>query len=232
MKKSHFLGPGLSSAETLAGIIYLAVQLFVLPSVLHWFNRTMGGPLSEAELNFLFYFINFMAMLLIFQNFLSSSLRQALQHPILLCEAVILGLVGYYACMYCTEWIIDLLSPGYSNYNDEAIFAMSRSNSFLLFIGTVILVPPFEECMYRGLVFRNLYGKNKWAAYAVSILLFAIIHILGYLGKYAPLELLMAVLQYLPAGLCLAWAYTQSGNIFAPIMIHTVINAMGVAAMR
>ena len=232
MKKSHFLGPGLSSAETMAGIIYLAVQLFLLPSVLHWVNRTMGSPLSEAELNFTFYFINFMAMLLMFQNFLSSSLRQALQHPILLCEAVILGLVGYYACMFCTRHIIDLLSPGYANYNDEAIFAMNRGNSFLLFIGTVILVPPFEECMYRGLVFRNLYGKNKWAAYAVSILLFAIIHILGYLGKYAPLELLMAVLQYLPAGLCLALCYARGNTILAPTIMHALINYITIRSLR
>jgi len=174
MKKSHYLGPGLSSSETLAGIVYLALQLFVMPTILYWINGQLKSPLNDAEINFLFYFINFMAMLLIFQNFLSSSLRQAMQHPVLLCEAVILGLVAYYVCMFCIKYVIDLLAPGYSNYNDEAIFAMNRGNSFLLFIGTVILVPPFEECMYRGLVFRNLYSKNRWLAYIVSILLFAI----------------------------------------------------------
>jgi hypothetical protein len=53
-------------------------------------------------------------------------------------------------------------------------------------------------------------------AYALSILLFSAIHILGYIGRYSPLELTMAVLQYLPAGLCLAWSYTKAGTIFAP----------------
>lgn len=232
MKNSHAIGTSLSSQETLSGIVYLAVQLFVLPHVLFWCNRQLDAPMTEAEINFIFYFINFMAMLVIFRNFLGNSLQQATRHPIQLLESVILGLVFYYACTWCTTRIIGLLAPGFSNYNDEAISAMSRGNSFLMLIGTVVLVPPFEECMYRGLVFRNLYGKNKWAAYIVSILLFAIIHILGYLGKYSPLELLMAVFQYLPAGLCLAWSYARADTIFAPMFVHAAINFITIRGLR
>ena len=232
MKRSHAIGTTLSSSETLSGIVYLAVQLFVLPNLLYWGNAQMGDPLNNAEINFVFYLINFMAMLLIFHNFLGSSLQQATRHPAYLCQAVILGLAAYYACTFCTTRIIGLLAPGFSNYNDEAISAMSRGNSFLMLIGTVVLVPPFEECMYRGVVFRNLYSKNKWAAYIVSILLFAIIHILGYLGKYSPLELAMACLQYLPAGLCLAWSYAKAETIFAPIFVHAAINYITIRGLR
>ena len=232
MKKSHHLGPALSSAETLSGIIYLAAQLFVLPNVLYWINRKLGYPMNDAEVNFLFYFINFLALIIIFHNFLGSSARQATQHPIILLESVILGLVAYYVLTYCFGIVADLLLPGYSNYNDEAIFEMSRGNSFLMMLCTVVLVPPFEECMYRGLVFRNLYSRNKILAYSVSILLFAAIHILGYLGRYSPLELAMAVLQYLPAGLCLAWSYAKADTIFAPIFMHAAINYITIRTMR
>ena len=232
MKKSHAPGPALSSAETLSGIVYLLVQLFVLPTVLFWVNSQAGSPMNEAEINFLFYFINFMAMLLLFRNFLGNSLTQALRHPGQLCEAVVLGLAAYYACTYCTTHLIRLLAPGFANYNDEAISAMSRSSSFLMVLGTVVLVPPFEECMYRGLIFRNLCGKSKWAAYTVSVVLFAMVHILGYLGQYSPLELLMAVLQYLPAGLCLAWSYSRGDTIFAPILIHAAINFITIRGLR
>ena len=86
--------------------------------------------------------------------------------------------------------------------------------------------------MYRGLIFRNLYGKSRWAAYIVSILAFAVIHIIGYIGRYSALELLMAFLQYLPAGLCLAWAYTKADTIFAPILIHAAINFLSIHALR
>ena len=232
MKKSHHIGPALSSAETLSGIVYLALQLFVLPNILYWFNGRRSKPLTEAEIHFTFYFINFMAMLLLFHNFLGGSLQQATRHPMQLCEAVILGLVFYYACTWCITHLIQALAPSFSNYNDEAISAMSRGNSFLMLIGTVILVPPVEECLYRGLVFRNLYSKNKWAAYIVSIVLFAMIHILGYIGRYSPLELLLAVLQYLPAGLCLAWSYVRADTIFAPIVIHAAINYITIRGLR
>ena len=154
------------------------------------------------------------------------------QHPAYFCQAVILGFVAYYACNWAITWVIRQLVPSFSNYNDEAITAMSQGSFFLTAVGTTILVPPAEECFYRGLIFRNLYGRSRWAAYAVSILVFALIHIVGYIGRYSPLELLMAVLQYLPAGLCLAWSYAKADTIFAPILIHAAVNFISIGGLR
>ena len=222
--KKRTVSPCPSSRETVSGFCYLAFQMLLLPSLLYFVNDQLAQPLKEAELNFVFYLVNFIAMLVIFHDFLSRSLSQAFQHPIVLCEAVILGFVAYYACFYATDWLVSLLVPSFSNYNDEAIAQMRQSNSFLMLIGTVILVPPVEECLYRGLIFRNLYKKSHLAAYLVSMAAFACIHILGYIGQYSPLELVMAVLQYLPAGLCLAWSYVRGDTIFAPILIHAAVN--------
>lgn len=221
-----------SSRETLNGFLYLAFELLFLPSLLRWCNGHLSPNLSTAELNFVFYMINFLAVLLIFHEFLGHNLRQVSQHPAYFCQAVILGLAAYYACFHAVSWAVGLLVPDFSNYNDAAIADMSRSSYFLMLVGTVILVPVAEECFYRGLVFRSLYGKSRWAAYLVSMLVFAIIHILGYIGAYSPLSLLMAVLQYLPAGLCLAWSYTKAGTIFAPILIHTCINYLSIQKLR
>ena len=232
MRKNRSISSYLSSQETISGFVYLAFQLIFLPSMLTWTNAQLDHPLNSAELNFVFYLINFMAMLLIFHDFLGRSASQVSHHPAYFCQAVILGFVAYYACNYVTTWVIRQLVPTFSNYNDESIAAMSHGNYFLMFVGTVILVPPVEECFYRGLVFRNLYGKSRWAAYIVSILAFAAIHILGYIGKYSPLELLMAFLQYLPAGLCLAWSYTKADTIFAPILIHAAINFISIGGLR
>lgn len=232
MRKSRATRSYLSSQETISGFVYLAFQLVFLPSLLRSLNGLLDHPLAAAELNFVYYLINFMAMLLLFHDFLGSSARQVGQHPAYFCQAVILGFVAYYACNAVTGWLVRQLVPSFSNYNDEAIAAMSRGNFFLVFIGTVILVPPAEECFYRGLIFRNLYGKSRWGAYVVSILAFACIHILGYIGRYTPLELLMAVLQYLPAGLCLAWSYVKADTIFAPIAIHAAINFITLNSIR
>lgn len=224
MRKSRAIRSALSHQETISGFVYLAFQLVFLPSLLRAANGLLAHPLAAAELNFVFYLINFLAILLLFHDFLGSSARQVYQHPAFFCQAVILGFVAYYACCTATNWVVGQLVPSFSNYNDQSIAAMSRGNFFLMFIGTVILVPPAEECFYRGLIFRTLYGRSHWAAYTVSILAFAAIHILGYIGLYTPLELLMAVLQYLPAGLCLAWSYVKADTIFAPIVIHAAIN--------
>lgn len=232
MRKSRSIRSYLTSQETISGAVYFAFQVFLLSGLLQWFNGKLSHPLNTAELNFVYYLINFMAMLLIYHDFLGSSARQVGQHPAYFCQAVILGFVAYYACNWAVSWVVRQLVPSFSNYNDEAIAAMAGGNYFLMVIGTVILVPPAEECVFRGLIFRNLYGKSRWAAYIVSILAFAVIHILGYIGKYSALELLMAVLQYLPAGLCLAWAYVKADTIFAPILIHALINAYGIYQMR
>lgn len=232
MRKSRSISSYLTSQETVSGFVYLAFQLLCLSGLLSWINAQLSHPLNTAELNFVYYLINFMAMLLIFHDFLGRSAHQVGQHPAYFCQAVILGFVAYYACNWFTTWVVRQLVPGFSNYNDAAIAAMSQSNYFLMVVGTVILVPPAEECFYRGLVFRNLYGKSRWAAYVVSILVFALIHIVGYIGKYTALELLMAFLQYLPAGLCLAWAYAKADTIFAPMLIHALINAVSIHALR
>jgi len=232
MKRTTSFSAAPTSRETIGGFVYLIFQLIFLPGLLSWCNRQLGGPLNAAEVNFVYFLVNFIAILLIFHELLGRSLNQVTQHPAIFCQSVILGLAAYYACSWVTSRVVTMLVPTFSNYNDEAITAMLGNNYFLMVVGTVILVPPVEECLYRGLIFRNLYGKSRWAAYIVSILAFAMIHIVGYIGRYSALELLMAFLQYLPAGLCLAWTYTKSGSIFAPIVVHAAINALTIGLLR
>ena len=224
MIKNRASSPCPSAKESVSGGFYLLFQMLFLPSFLFWANGQVDTPLSDTELNFLFYIVNFFAILLIFHNFLARSLSQLLHHPIDALQAAILGFVAYCVCFYAIDWVVSLLIPGYTNYNDASIAALSRGNYFLMFIGTVILVPPVEECLYRGLIFRNLYKKSHWAAYCISIAAFACLHILGYIGSYSPRDLIIAFIQYIPAGLWLAWSYIKGESIFVPIIIHAAVN--------
>lgn len=230
MRRNASLSTCPSHQETVWGFSYMAFEILLLPELLHALNPWMH--LSEAELNFVFFLLNFLAISCIFHSYLGRSFEQVWRHPAYFCQAVILGGAAYYACFHVVNYIISLLAPSFANANDLSIASMAKGKSFLMLVGTVILVPPVEECLYRGLIFRNLYGKSRWAAYAVSILAFALIHVLGYLGTYSPLHLLMAVLQYLPAGLCLAWAYAKADTIFAPIFIHALVNAVSIGRLR
>jgi len=232
MKKTKSPGCAMTRQESLCGFIYMAFQFVFLPSLLYAVNGLLKNPMNTAELNFLYYFINFIAMLALFHSFLGNSAAYAWRHMAQLCQAVILGLAAYYVCFHAVDRTVSLLMPGFANQNNASVFSMLGQNRFLMLLGTVILVPPFEECIFRGLIFRNLYGKSHAAGYIVSILVFALVHIVGFLGSYSPLEILMAVLQYLPAGLCLAWSYTKADTIFAPIFIHAAVNYITINGIR
>ena len=228
--KNKTLTVSTTKQETILGWMYLAFQLIALPVILSWANETM--KLSEAERNFCFFVINFIAVLLIFNKYLSRSFTQVLQHPSYFIQAVILGFVAYYACTWGINKLFSWIAPGYTNANDASIAALSKGNFFLMAIGTVVLVPPVEECFYRGLIFRNLYGVSRLAAYLVSMAVFAVIHIIGHIQSYTLWQLILAFLQYLPAGLCLAWSYAKSDTIFSPIVIHALVNAWSIGLLR
>ena len=96
---------------------------------------------------------------------------------------------------------------------------------------SIVLVPVVEEVLYRGLLFGSIHAKNQTAAFILSTLIFAAIHIMGYIGQYSWLHLAIAFAQYIPAGIVLGWAYRKSCCIYVPILIHAVINAIGIFAI-
>ena len=231
MRKPN-LSVSLTQGELVGGWMYLAFESLALPILLGLLNQKLVHPMNQAELNFSYFGLNFLASWWIFHKFLSRNAIQVRKQPAFFFQAVILGLVAYYACLYGVNYIIRLIAPGYSNANDASIAAMAGSSRFLMTVGTVVLVPLAEECLFRGLIFRPIYSASRWAAYVVSILVFAMVHIAGYITVYSPLEILLSFLQYLPAGLCLAWTYAKADSIFAPILMHTVINAAAIYALR
>lgn len=232
MSRSSTSAPALRHDETVVGWSWYAFQMIVLPSLLTSLNGLLKKPFSSAEVNFTYFIINFLATLWIYHRFLGSSFQSLRAHPALFCQAVVLGLAAYWASFTAMNFCLHLLDPGYVNQNDASIAAMTKGSYYLMLLGTVILAPVAEECVFRGLLFRNLWKVNMGAAYAVSMAAFSVIHIVNYVGVYSPLRLLLAFLQYLPAGLCLSWCYTKSGSIYGPIVMHSLINLYSLNLLR
>jgi membrane protease YdiL (CAAX protease family) len=130
------------------------------------------------------------------------------------------------------SFIVTLIDPSFTNINDAVILEMVQDNFGLMTLGTVVLVPIAEECFYRVLMFRNVYDKSPWLAYALSMILFSLAHVVGYITMYDFRTLAICFFQYLPAGFALAWAYRRSGSIFASVLIHMSVNQMGMLLMR
>ncbi len=231
-KKTKRLSVHLTDREQVWAILYLLVCYSFLPWILNSMNSYLSTSLSSIWLNFLYYAINFLAILWIFGQFFRRSLVYAGQHIVDFLIAVIAGFFLYWLCNWGLAWVLDTCFPDYTNLNDGTIGLMAGSNYTVMFIGTVFLVPVAEEALHRGLVFGCLYPKSHAAAYILSAAVFSVVHILGYVGIYSPLHLILAFIQYLPAGLTLAWAYRKSGSIFAPMVMHAINNGIGMLAFR
>ena len=224
--------PQLSRNETIAGWSYSAFSMLALPIVLAYVNGLLPDPLNEAKLNFVFYAANFTACVMIFRRLLKLNLQIAVRRIFPVLWYALLGYLGYSALTSILTALIQTLVPGFANVNDMSIAALAGKELTLMAIGTVILVPVAEELFYRGLMLRQLAGKSRILAYCVSMGVFALVHVVGYIGSYSPLTLVLCFIQYLPAGYCLAWCYSSTGTIVTPIVMHMIVNAYGLANLR
>ena len=226
--KKH-LSPVPTKTELLLGGIYLAFQWLLLPSlVLVLFEN----PLSVTRLNCLVFAINFAVTVPIFRRFLKGSMEAFRKDPAQSLRAVLTGFGLYWLGNMMVSFVILGLDPEFANVNDANIDAMVSEDFGLMALCTVLLVPITEELLFRGIFFGGLYNRHPTAAFAVSTVVFALVHVVTYVGMYPPLTLVLCFLQYLPAGIALGLAWAKSGSILAPVVMHILINAIGILAMR
>ena len=212
------------------GWFWWAFQLILLPLLLTEGNRHLGSPVSEAELNFIFFGLNFAATTLILGRFALNSCKAGLRRVFYTLQSAFLGFALYYLAKLLLGLATVYLFPDYVNQNDSAISLLLREAPLLMRIGLILLVPITEELLYRGVIFGSLHSRSRLLAYILSAVLFSVVHIIGYLPD--PLTFVISFVQYLPAGLCLAWAYERSGSILAPMLMHIAINQIGTQLMR
>ena len=222
----------MTHTEQILGWIYWPFQLLFLPVLLTFVNERLPHPLSETQLNFVFFCVNFLVLTVGLGRFLIASGKKALRRPGYTLQSAFFAYAAYYLASMLIGALILWLSPDFLNANDASIAQMLQQEPVLTTVGTVLLAPIAEELMYRGLIFRSLYDRSRVAAYIVSTLVFAAVHLMGYITVYDPLTLALCLLQYLPAGLCLGWAYARADTIWAPILVHIAVNQIGLLSMR
>ena len=220
----------LTKSEATWGLRYLLFQLAFLPS-LAWQALSLLWPQAQSvHLNLLCWSINFCAVCWIFRKYLLESSKKFTENILSSLGIVAAGFVIYQLLIIGLSALLVRLFPQFFNVNDASI-AVSAQQSFpLIAFGTVVLVPIVEEVFYRGLIFGLL--PKRFLRYIVSIAIFCTIHVMGYIGYYQPLHLLICFVQYIPAGLVLAACYDFSGSIFVPTAIHMAVNAIAISSMR
>ncbi len=221
-----------SRRETLWGGIYLILYLCVLPLAVPLAAVRLLPELNTAQVNFIYFCINFAATAFIFRKYLLQTMKDALRVPFRTIRYAAFAFLGSILLGGMVGSFILRVYPEFMNVNDNAIGAMILENRALMVIGSVLLAPITEELLFRGLVFRGLYDRSPLAAYLISMVLFSVIHISGYVGHYDWKLLFFCFLQYLVPAYCLNYAYRYSGNLIAPILMHMVTNLVAFSAMR
>lgn len=92
------------------------------------------------------------------------------------------------------------------------------------------LAPIVEELLFRAGVFGLIRRRNRVLAYAVSMLLFALYHIWGYIA--ADPVYLIYLLQYLPAAWALCYCYERTNSVWGCIFLHMLVNGVAMNAAQ
>ena len=227
--KSRSLGPGLSTAEQVAGFCYLPFYVVLLAWTLQWLSGLLGLQLSELQLNIAFFTINCIVIWVIFHNFLVRSFRAIRFWELV--QALILGLCLYYAGNFLFGWVTGLLGLEITSFNDETVLGLVSQNRWVMLVCTIAVAPVVEETLVRGLLFGVIRPHSRVAAYAVTVVFFAVIHVWQYLLVYDLGPVALAALQYIPAGIALGWTYEKSNTIWGPIFLHMIINAVSMGIL-
>lgn len=228
----HTLQNTMTKAEYIFGICYLAAQQFAIPFLLLVVATLLGMEMSSLWINIAFFAVNFVVILFAFWRYLGKNLRHLGRNFLSVLGVCVAGFLLYWSANFLMSLLIYLNFPDYANANDVHIQSMASEQYWVIFASSVLLVPLTEETLYRGVIFGFLDRYSRPLAYIFSVSVFAAIHVVGYIGTTEPIYLPVGMLQYVPAGLCLSWAYARTDTIFAPVMIHTAVNLMGMLAMR
>lgn len=214
------------------GFVCLAMHLLILPYAIPRLNSLLGAPFSASIANFLFYIASFLCVLILLFSFLRREFSgQSGKVGRILCIAASAFLILQISNRLMSV-LIGLILPEFSNVNDRSIAGLLEENYALIAFATVFLVPVTEEALYRGVVFGSLLPYGAVLAYAACAAVFSAIHVVGYLGLFPAPTLIACFVQYLPAGLTLAWAYRKSETLITPILVHMATNTMGLIQLR
>lgn len=221
--RSKSIGPGLSTAEQVAGFCYLPFFVFLLAWLLAYCSDLFGLGLDGLQLAVLRYGINCAVVWIIFRRFLVRSFRAIRFWDLV--QAIILGAALFLAGKLILDQILRLVGIASPGYYTDITDSLPTQNPWVTLICCLVLTPVVEETLFRGLIFGVVRRKSRIAAYVVMILAFALVHIWrGFLTSDIS-QVLTAALPYLPAGIALGWTYEKADTIWAPILLHIAISA-------
>ena len=222
----------LRKGELIGGLLYLPIYLFGAQYAALWIAGLAGLDLTEASalgpVNLICNGLNALALSAIFLRFLRDQLKPLQERGWALFPDLLMGWLTNYGLSWLASLaagvLLAVLGLEYYNLNQEAAELATALTPAAAILNACVLAPIVEELLFRGLIFRGIYRRSRFWAYAVSMLAFALLHTLSAI-LYQPVGLtLVNVIIYLPAGFVLAWIYERSETIWEAIFLHAGVN--------
>ncbi len=232
MKKSNGFRHPMNQTETIVGWVYVFVHMFAMAFILGAMNRflfpAMGFSLSDKWLNFIYYMVGFIFLLVFLFHYWRESFADLCANFTETLGAITIGFLACNLLSLLVNLLLGRVLGSLTNPNQAAVNAMTRLNPGVMLAIGVFLAPVVEETLFRGVVFGSLQGRNRLAAYLLSTLLFALYHLWSRLDFTKPWQLLY-LLQYVPAGLTLCWSYERGRNVWCPVFLHMLLNYVSIS---
>lgn len=221
----------MTKGEKIAGFIYIPIYILFLGTIIYLALALLGIEPNELNTNIVYYYVNFLFTVIAFRKYLTSSLSHFGKNLSSCVMYTVIGFGLYLSLNIAMTVVLTAAFGDFSNPNNDYIGELYDQSSKVIIVGAVLLAPIVEECLFRGVIFGTIFPKNRVLAYLASFVVFSAIHVLAYAFESPDWMLLVNVLQYLPPTLAFCWLYEKSGNIFCPVLLHTIINAIAITAM-
>lgn len=220
--------------EKIGGFIYWPFYFLFLGTILAVVLAALGFDLQSDNgtflLNLAYFVVNFVAIALIFQNFLYRSFAP-IRHFGRFMLSVLMGYGVYYALNVPLSYFLEILQYTPENLNQDTVSAMLLAHPLPMLLSIVVFAPITEECLCRGLIFGPICRRCPWLAYVVSAFVFSAIHVVGSIGVSPVWDIFLCFLIYLPSGLALSFTYQRTRSIWGSIVLHGIMNLLSVAVI-
>lgn len=160
----------------------------------------LDTKISDSLANIIYYYVLFAIVLLLFHSFLAHTTSRFLGGVSRAMTTFCMGLLVFYGANELFYRVANVLFNSRTNLNDMTIAASINAAPRLTALIIVFLAPFVEEVLFRGLVFGCLKEKSRVAAYVISCVLFAFMHVWTFALSSWDWSYLILMLQYLVPG--------------------------------
>ena len=210
--------------QSIAAILWLPMHIYGFP----WLLLRLFPGFTAGGLNFWTYAFGAGFLTLLCLGFLRRDFDRLWERPLYILGQALWGFFLLMAANFLLAILLYAFLPQ-ENPNNQTILDLAKTDRGRILAITVVLAPLVEELMFRGGVFGLLRRWNRWLAYGVCMLLFALYHTWQY-ALTDPIFWLY-LLQYLPAGFILCLSYEKTECIWTAILLHMLNNSISLLAL-